>query len=389
MRARAETVARRCASGATRLLFRYLDDNRHDKRMYDLIRWQRAIFGLSHETLRQIRRESPANVRHLLMIPRMCCCAGTLRNARGLKCKTLFMLARTPLVPAHHLERRQQVQPRADGLRAADHVRALVVTDPVGRVMCRSLIRLVLRSDTPTPVIFCDPMFFIGYSRELQRDLRAGALAGGAQEIPVVHAGSVLPVGTELCEGLLEAEPESRRSCLDDESARARTARLPGVLPRRQITFEAVRAGGEGARLRDDLGGARDRTAAPYTYSEELPTTAAAAYARRDRKDGESPILVVATLPRADSPSAKRYVAEREGETAWTMNLSEKDMRSVEKVSLPDQVGAQIGLREHVSGQATTSGGTSWGTFDPNARADDEGVSDVLPPNYKAPSLDE
>ena len=50
---------------------------------------------------------------------------------------------------------------------------------------------------------------------------------------------------------------------------------------------------------------------------------------------------------------------------------------------------ASFGLREHVSGQATTSGGTSWGTFDPNARADDEGVSDVLPPNYKAPSLDE
>ena len=52
------------------------------------------------------------------------------------------------------------------------HVRALVVTDAVGRVMCRSIIRLVLRSDTLTPVIFCDPMFFtVGYSRELQRDL--------------------------------------------------------------------------------------------------------------------------------------------------------------------------------------------------------------------------
>ena len=38
--------------------------------------------------------------------------------------------------------------------------------------MVRSLIRLLLRSDTLTPVIFCDPMFFtLGYSRELQREL--------------------------------------------------------------------------------------------------------------------------------------------------------------------------------------------------------------------------
>ena len=51
-------------------------------------------------------------------------------------------------------------------------MRALVVTDAVGRVMVRSLIRLVIRSDTLTPVIFCDPMFFtLGYSRDLQREL--------------------------------------------------------------------------------------------------------------------------------------------------------------------------------------------------------------------------
>ena len=35
----------------------------------------------------------------------------------------------------------------------------------------------------------------------------------------------------------------------------------------------------------------------------------------------ERPMLVVAALPRADSPSAERYVAERKGETAWTMDL--------------------------------------------------------------------
>ena len=34
------------------------------------------------------------------------------------------------------------------------NVRALVLTDAVGRVMVRSLIRLVLRSDTMTPVPF-------------------------------------------------------------------------------------------------------------------------------------------------------------------------------------------------------------------------------------------
>ena len=76
------------------LLFRYLDDNRHDERMYGLIlRWLRSIFGLSDETLRMIRRESPENVRHLLMIPQEVllrwyseACPGTS------KCKTLFMV---------------------------------------------------------------------------------------------------------------------------------------------------------------------------------------------------------------------------------------------------------------------------------------------------------
>ena len=72
-------------------------------------------------------------------------------------------------------------------------------------VQVRSLIRLVLRSDTLTPVIFCDPMFFtIGYSRELQLELLAQARRLEEQmQIPVVHAGSVLPVerGGELSEG--------------------------------------------------------------------------------------------------------------------------------------------------------------------------------------------
>lgn len=52
------------------------------------------------------------------------------------------------------------------------HVRALLVTDASGMVLVRSVIRLLLRSDTLTPIIFCDPMFFtLGYSKDLQREL--------------------------------------------------------------------------------------------------------------------------------------------------------------------------------------------------------------------------
>ena len=53
------------------LLFRWLDDNRADAKAAPLIRrWLRAILGLSTESLRQIRREAHANVRHLSMLPR-------------------------------------------------------------------------------------------------------------------------------------------------------------------------------------------------------------------------------------------------------------------------------------------------------------------------------
>ena len=86
------------------LLFRYLDDNRDDAEMAPLIRrqaarisapapaptlpprpsrsrsphqvaayppprWVRALFGLSDETPRQMRREAEANVRHLSLLP--------------------------------------------------------------------------------------------------------------------------------------------------------------------------------------------------------------------------------------------------------------------------------------------------------------------------------
>ena len=126
---------------------------------------------------------------------------------------------------------------------------------------------------------------------------------------------------------------------------------------------------------------------APYTYSEELPYDDLL----RQHVPGvqsrteSSPMLVIATLPREDSPSAARYAAERRGETAWTMELSEEDRRSAEKAALPEQVGAQIASREHVSAQAN-----AYGSFDPNARADDQmGIERDLPPNFKSPSLDE
>ena len=108
-------------------------------------------------------------------------------------------------------------------------------------------------------------------------------------------------------------------------------------------------------------------------------------------------MLVIAALPRADSPSAARYVREREGETAWTMHLSEEESISAQKPQLPSQLEAQISQREHVSAQVeaqevaaqVVAGGGEEGVpivkFDPSARRDDE---DTLPSNYKEPSLD-
>jgi len=62
----------------------------------------------------------------------------------------------------------------------------------------------------------------------------------------------------------------------------------------------------------------------------------------------------VAALPRADSPSAERYVKEREGQTAWTMHLQEG------RRTLPSEILAQVEVGEHVDYQ-----------FNPNARMED------------------
>ena len=80
------------------------------------------------------------------------------------------------------------------------HVRALVVFDTARRVLARSLIRLLLRSDTLTPVIFCDPIFFTtDYSEELQLDvlkqarLREGSASPVAPRLTLCTPLTLLP----------------------------------------------------------------------------------------------------------------------------------------------------------------------------------------------------
>ena len=88
---------------------------------------------------------------------------------------------------------------------------------------------------------------------------------------------------------------------------------------------------------------------APYTYSEELPYDDMLDQHRSgvQERTAESPALVVAALPRADSPSAARYAAEREGQTAWTMG----DGGGADAAALPEEVLAQLRSSEHVSHQ--------------------------------------
>ena len=85
------------------------------------------------------------------------------------------------------------------------HVRALVVTDNTGRVLVRALIRLVLRSDTLEPVVFCDPMFFtLGYSVELQRELLYQVLRS-----PPPHAHDHASMSSALCDLPSSSCPQS------------------------------------------------------------------------------------------------------------------------------------------------------------------------------------
>ena len=64
-------------------------------------------------------------------------------------------------------------------------------------------------------------------------------------------------------------------------------------------------------------------------------------------RTADNPVLVVAALPRADSPFAHQYVAEREGQTAWT--------RDGGSVGLPAAVLTQLRSSEHVCHQFNPS----------------------------------
>ena len=75
----------------------------------------------------------------------------------------------------------------------------------------------------------------------------------------------------------------------------------------------------------------------------------------------------------------QRYVREREGETAWTMDIDDSTRRPVGEV--PAEVTAQVTDRENTRRVFEIP------KFDPGARAWDE--DSALPPNYNPPSLDE
>ena len=254
---------------------RYLDDNREDVQMAALIkRWVRSILGLSDETLRQLRREAAANVRHLKRMPQAAllrwyseACPGTSSMV------TLFLLGEDAGSCLRIIGNEGNQYNRAlMGYVLQSHVRALVVRDASGRVLARSLVRLLLRSDTLTPVIFCDPVFFTKhYSRELQASLHAQARALELHtRVPVVHAGSLLPLlDPPLAEGghvrrveklghsvvwvdLLEMDgiapytySEARPTCQTTKRPNGnRPTGPPAHLPRRHHTIATSRACG-------------------------------------------------------------------------------------------------------------------------------------------------
>jgi len=255
-------------------------------------RWLRAIFQLSGETLREIRRASAANRRHLDMFSEEVLerwyaedCPGTSQT------KTLFMVGEDAGSCLRVISSEGSRYNKAlMGYVLQSHVRVLVVTDNVGRVMARSVIRLLLRSDTREPVIFADPMFFtLGFSYELQAELLYQARA--LQEhmgVPVVHACSVL------------AAPPEPGSCPEGGYVRRVTELDYDVVWVELLECDGV---------------------APYTYSEELPYDELLQQHTAGvlTRTAEQPQLVIAVLPRSDSPSADRYARERQGLTGWTI----------------------------------------------------------------------
>lgn len=352
---------------APELLFRYLNDNRDDERMSALIkRWLSATLGLSDETLRMIRRESPENVRHLVQIPQDVLLRWYSEECPGTsKCKTLFMLGEDANSCLRITSNDGNKYNKALlGYVLQSHVRALVVCDAAGRVLVRSLIRLLLRSDTLTPVIFCDPMFFtIGFSRALQKELTCQAkILASYMNVPVVHAGSVLPLMTVPAAGSVVDESEADA----DVNSKSREPISPFSCPDTGLLSNGCVEGGY-ARCVSDVGYniawvdlLEMDGIAPYTYSEELPYDDMLNQHTPgvQSRTSDSPVCVIAALPRSDSPSAAAYVAEREGATAWTMYAQEDS--DDDECELPTEVTEQIEQGWH-----------SIRAFDPNARTRD------------------
>ena len=130
-------------------------------------------------------------------------------------------------------------------------------------------------------------MIVIRYTAELQAELAAQALALESHlSVPVVHAGSVLPV-------------------LDEPMAEGGYVRPVSKMGYDVVWVDLLEMDG----------------VAPYSYSEELPYDDMLDQHASgvQERTADRPTLVVAALPRADSPSANQYVAERRGQVAWTM----------------------------------------------------------------------
>ena len=171
------------------------------------------------------------------------------------------------------------------------------------------------------------------------RPLQARALELWMQ-VPIVHACSVLPVMKDAdYQGVTELQSGGGNASASNihEGGYVRRVEKLGY----DITW---------VELWEMEG------VAPYTYSEELPYDNLLDQHRSGvlERTEQCPVLTVAALPRADSPSAARYVKEREGQTAWTMHLQEG------LLTLPGEILAQVEVGEHVDYQ-----------FNPNARMED------------------
>ena len=172
--------------------------------------------------------------------------------------------------------------------------------------------------------------------------------------VPVVHAGSVLPVlddGERSAGVCYVPEREAPRGTFEAAQELAAAFSLEGYVRRRQaLDYDII-----WVDLLEMDG------VAPYTYSEELPYDDMLQQHEPGvlERTPQQPELTIASLPRADSPSAERYVAEREGETAWTMHVKEGGSKW-DRGAIPDQVSAQIGQRQHLDLQFDPTKAREW-----------------------------